>query len=107
MKKVSLPETAAETLFGNRDENLRFLEDNLKVRIKNDGHNLLVEGNDEGEDVVVQLFDKLGSMRRAASAAPPGDVRVPGQPLSQDPTARLRDFLMKAAIRGAKKVVVP
>ena len=37
MKRVALPEAAAETLFGNRDENLRFLEDNLKVRIKNDG----------------------------------------------------------------------
>ena len=44
MRRVALPETAAETLFGNRDENLRFLEDNLKVRIKNDGQNLLVDG---------------------------------------------------------------
>jgi phosphate starvation-inducible protein PhoH and related proteins len=107
MKRVALPETAAETLFGNRDENLRFLEDNLKVRIKNDGHNLVVEGDGEGEDVVVQLFDQLGSMIKDGYAAAPGDVRVAVQLLSQDPSARLRDFLMKAAIRGAKKVVVP
>ncbi|HET6899613.1 MAG TPA: PhoH family protein, partial [Vicinamibacteria bacterium] len=39
--------------------------------------------------------------------ASPGDVRVAAQLLSQDPAARLRDYLMKAAIRGAKKVVVP
>ena len=107
MKRVALPEQAAETLFGNRDENLRFLEDNLKVRIKNDGPNLVVEGNDEAEDVVVQLFDQLGSMIKDGYAASPGDVRVAAQLLSQDPGARLRDFLMKAAIRGAKKVVVP
>ena len=107
MKRVALPETAAETLFGNRDENLRFLEDNLKVRIKNDGPNLVVEGNGEGEDVVVQLFDQLGAMMKEGYAASPGDVRVAVQLLSQDPSARLRDFLMKAAIRGAKKVVVP
>jgi phosphate starvation-inducible protein PhoH len=107
MKRVALPETAAETLFGNRDENLRFLEDNLKVRIKNDGSTLVVEGEDEGEDVVVQLFDQLGSMIKDGYAASPGDVRVAAQLLSQDPAARLRDFLMKAAIRGAKKVVVP
>jgi len=107
LKRVALPETAAETLFGNRDENLRFLEDNLKVRIKNDGPNLVVEGNDEGEDVVVQLFDQLGAMMKDGYAASPGDVRVAVQLLSQDPSARLRDFLMKAAIRGAKKVVVP
>jgi len=107
LKRVALPETAAETLFGNRDENLRFLEDNLKVRIKNDGPNLVVEGNGEGEDVVVQLFDQLGAMMKEGYAASPGDVRVAVQLLSQDPSARLRDFLMKAAIRGAKKVVVP
>jgi phosphate starvation-inducible PhoH-like protein len=107
MKRVALTETAAETLFGNRDENLRFLEDNLKVRIKNDGTTLVVEGNDEGEDVVVQLFDQLGSMIKDGYAASPGDVRVAVQLLSQDPAARLRDYLMKAAIRGAKKVVVP
>jgi phosphate starvation-inducible protein PhoH and related proteins len=107
LKRVALPETAAETLFGNRDENLRFLEDNLKVRIKNDGPNLVVEGNDEGEDVVVQLFDQLGAMMKEGYAASPGDVRVAVQLLSQDPSARLRDYLMKAAIRGAKKVVVP
>ena len=107
MKRVALPDQAAETLFGNRDENLRFLEDNLKVRIKNDGATLLVEGSEEGQDVVVQLFDQLGSMIKDGYAASPGDVRVAAQLLSQDPGARLRDFLMKAAIRGAKKVVVP
>ena len=107
MKRVALPEAAAETLFGNRDENLRFLEDNLKVRIKNDGPNLVVEGNDEGEDVVVQLFDQLGAMMKDGYSASPGDVRVAAQLLSQDPSTRLRDYLMKAAIRGGKKVVVP
>jgi phosphate starvation-inducible PhoH-like protein len=107
MKRVALPDQAAETLFGNRDENLRFLEDNLKVRIKNDGATLVVDGSEEGQDVVVQVFDQLGSMIKDGYAASPGDVRVAAQLLSQDPGARLKDFLMKAAIRGAKKVVVP
>jgi phosphate starvation-inducible protein PhoH and related proteins len=107
MKRVALPESAAETLFGNRDENLRFLEDNLKVRIKNDGATLLVDGNSEGESVVVQVFDQLGAMIKDGYAASPGDVRVAVQLLSTDPDARLKDYLMKAALRGAKKVVVP
>ena len=107
MKRVSLPEQAAETLFGNRDENLRFLEDNLKVRIKNDGAALLVEGPSEGETVVAQVFDQLGAMMKEGYGASPGDVRVAVQLLTQDPDARLKDYLMKAALRGAKKVVVP
>ena len=31
MKRITVPERGAETLFGTQDENLRFLEDNLKV----------------------------------------------------------------------------
>ena len=107
MKRVALPESAAETLFGNRDENLRFLEDNLKVRIKNDGATLVVEGDGEGEEVAFQVFDQLGGMIKEGYAASPGDVRVAVQVLSQDPGARLREFLMKNALRGGKKVVVP
>ena len=107
MKRVALPEKGAEALFGNHDENLRFLEDNLKVRIKNDGQTLVVEGSEEGQEVVARLFDQLGSMIKDGYAAAPGDVRVAAQLLIQDPAARLKDFLMKAAIRGAKKVVVP
>src|SRR3972149_6973323 len=60
MRRVAVPERGAEALFGNHDENLRFLEDTLKVRI-----------------------------------------------LSQDGGTRLRDYLMRAVVRGGKKTVVP
>ena len=76
MKRVALPEAAAETLFGNRDENLRFLEDNLKVRIKNDG-TLVVDGNEEGQEVVARLFDQLGSMIKDGYAAAPATCAWP------------------------------
>src|SRR5438552_13126313 len=36
-----------------------------------------------------------------------GDVRLAAQLLTQDEGARLRDYLMKSAVRGGKKVVVP
>ena len=34
MRRVAVPERGAEALFGTHDENLRFLESTLKVRIK-------------------------------------------------------------------------
>src|SRR5262245_24331890 len=46
-------------------------------------------------------------MMKDGYSASPGDVRVAVQLLSQDPSARLRDYLMRAAVRGGKKVVVP
>jgi phosphate starvation-inducible PhoH-like protein len=37
----------------------------------------------------------------------PGDVRLAAQLLAQDGDVKLRDYLMKSAVRGGKKVVVP
>ena len=37
MTRVSVPERGLETLFGTQDENLRFLEETFKVRIKSQG----------------------------------------------------------------------
>jgi phosphate starvation-inducible PhoH-like protein len=36
-----------------------------------------------------------------------GDVRLAAQLLTEDESTRLRDYLMKSAVRGGKKVVVP
>jgi len=37
----------------------------------------------------------------------PGDARLVAQLLAQDGDVKLRDYLMKSAVRGGKKVVVP
>ena len=107
MKKVSVPERGVETLFGIHDENLRFLEGTLKVRIRNEGQGLLVEGESRGEEIVGQVFDQLGSLMKDGYSVSAGDVRLAAQLLEQDGGARLRDYLLKSALRGGKKVVVP
>jgi phosphate starvation-inducible protein PhoH/intein/homing endonuclease len=107
MKRITVPERGAETLFGTRDENLRFLEDNLKVRIKSSGGELLVEGEEQGEETVAQIFGQLGSLMKDGYSVSAGDVRLAAQLLSEDENTRLRDYLMKSAVRGGKKVVVP
>ena len=107
MKRITVPERGAETLFGTQDENLRFLEDNLKVRIKSAGGELLVEGAEQGEETVAQIFGQLGSLMKDGYSVSAGDVRLAAQLLTEDENARLRDYLMKSAVRGGKKVVVP
>jgi phosphate starvation-inducible PhoH-like protein len=107
MKRITVPERGAETLFGTQDENLRFLEDNLKVRIKSAGGELLVEGEEQGEETVAQIFGQLGSLMKDGYSVSSGDVRLAAQLLTEDEGARLRDYLMKSAVRGGKKIVVP
>ncbi len=107
MKRVELPERGAEALFGNHDENLRFLEDTLKVRIRTQGSELSIEGPPEAQEIVRQIFDQLGALMKDGYSVSAGDVRLAAQLLSQDPNTRLREYLMQSAIRGGKKVVVP
>jgi phosphate starvation-inducible PhoH-like protein len=107
MSTIALPERGMEVLFGTRDENLRFLEQQLKVRIRSQGNELYVEGEEQGALVVRQVFEQLAALMKDGYSVSPGDVRLAAELLIRDPTTRLRDYLMKAAVRGGKKVVVP
>jgi phosphate starvation-inducible protein PhoH and related proteins len=107
MKRVALPERGFEALFGNHDENLRFLEEKLKVRIKTQGSELSVEGPEDAQEIVRQIFEQLAMLMKDGYSVASGDVRLAAQLLQQDPGTRLRDYLMQSAIRGGKKVVVP
>ena len=107
MRRVTVPERGAEALFGTHDENLRFLEEQLKVRIKSAGAELLVEGDAEGEERAAQVFGQLGDLMKDGYSVAAGDVRLAAQLLSQDGGVRLKDYLMQSAVRGGKKTVVP
>jgi phosphate starvation-inducible PhoH-like protein len=107
MKRINVPERGVEALFGNHDENLRFLEGTLGVRIRNEGQALLVEGDVAGEEVVAQVFEQLAGLMKDGYSVSAGDVRLAAQLLTQDGGTRIRDYLLKAAVRGGKKTVVP
>ena len=62
MTRVSVPDKGQETLFGNADENLRFLEDTFKVRIKSQGSELLIEGDERGAELAGQVFEQLSGL---------------------------------------------
>jgi phosphate starvation-inducible PhoH-like protein len=104
---VTVPERGAEALFGNHDENLRFLEEAFKVRLKSQGAELLVEGEEKGEETVAQVIGQLADLMKDGYAVAPGDVRLAAQLLKEDGSTRLRDYLLRSVVRGAKKAVVP
>jgi phosphate starvation-inducible PhoH-like protein len=107
MRRVTVPERGAEALFGTHDENLRFLEEQLKVRIKSHGAELVVEGDPEGEEKTAQVFAQLGDLMKDGYSVAAGDVRLAAQLLQQDGGVRLKDYLQQSAVRGGKKTVVP
>ena len=107
MRRVSVPEKGAEALFGPSDENLRHLEETLRVRINGRGPELHVEGESPGEETAAAVLEQLGELMKEGYSVVAADVRLAAQLLTEDPNVRLRDFLLKAAVRGGRKVVAP
>ncbi len=107
MTRVSVPERGLETLFGHHDENLRFVEETFKVRIKSQGNELLIEGDEPGRDLAGRVFEQLSQLMQDGYAVAAADVRLAAQLIARDGGTQVRDFLLKAAVRGGKKVVVP
>ncbi len=106
MTRISLPGRTDE-LFGVKDENLRSLEEILKVRIKNDGTDLIIEGSGEGERQTVSVLNQLTTMMANGYALAGGDVRLAATLVSENESADLKDFLLKAVVRSGKKTIVP
>jgi phosphate starvation-inducible protein PhoH and related proteins len=107
MKRIPLPDRGAESLFGIHDENLRFLEMNLGVRIKNQGSDLVVEGPGPGEHIAGEVLEQLTALMKEGYTVSAADVRTAAQLLGQDAQIRLRDFFLKSVIHGGRKVVIP
>ena len=107
MTRVSVPERGVESLFGTHDENLRLLEKRFKVRIRGHGNELSIEGEERGVVLTRRALEQLSALMKEGYSVGAGDVRLAADLLSQDGEARLKDYLLKSAVRSGKKVVVP
>jgi phosphate starvation-inducible PhoH-like protein len=107
MTRVSVPERGAESLFGTNDENLRLLEERFKVRIRGNGPELTIEGDEKGTLLARRALEQLSELVNEGYPVGAADARLAVDLLSEDSEARLKDYLLKAAVRSGKKVVVP
>ncbi len=108
MRKIPVPEEGIETLFGSYDENLRFLESLLNVRISTQGSDLLVDGDPTSLATVERLVGQLGVLLRAGYQFSNGDVKTAAQLVLDDESVDLRDFFIKGTLRASgKRQVAP
>ncbi len=103
-----MPDEGVETFFGSYDENLRTLESLFKVRIRTDGHELVVEGEPQHVDQVERVVEQFSALVREGYRFGKGEVKAASQLVARDQTVDLRDFFLKGALRPtAKRQVVP
>src|SRR6266853_651909 len=103
MKKISLPQEGLETLFGSYDENLKHLEALFNVRIRTQGHDLLVEGESPNVENVDRVVGQLSSLMRDGYKLSNADVKVASDLVAQDNGVDLRDHFLKGSLTSAGK----
>src|SRR6266446_4409272 len=108
MKRITVPESGIETLFGSYDENLKHLESLFNVRIRTHGHDLLVDGDSPGPENVDRVVAQLSSLMRDGYKLSNSDVKTASQLVAQDQTVDLRDHFIKGSLTPAgKRKVAP
>jgi phosphate starvation-inducible PhoH-like protein len=108
MRRIAVPEEGVETLFGSYDENLRQLESTFGVRIRTQGHDLIVEGSPDDEARVERTVTELASLMREGYRVSNGDVKTAAQLVSEDAAVALKDYLVRGPARAAgKRQVAP
>jgi phosphate starvation-inducible PhoH-like protein len=91
-------------LFGAYDDNLRQLESLLNVRVRTQGHELLVEGDSASTAKVARLLEQLGALIDEGHSISDQDVKTALQIIAADGSVDLRDhFLKNGQLRQAGK----
>src|SRR5262245_20512692 len=101
MKRISVPEEGIETLFGSYDENLKHLESLFNVRIRTQGHDLIVEGESPGLDRVDRVVGQLSSLLREGYKLSNADVKTASDLVAQDDSVDLRDHFLRGSLTPA------
>jgi phosphate starvation-inducible PhoH-like protein len=101
MKRITLPEDGIETLFGSYDENLRHLESLFNVRIRTQGHELIVDGESPGPDSVERVIGQLAALVREGYKLSHGDVRTAADLVARDRDVDLRDHFLRGSLTAA------
>jgi phosphate starvation-inducible protein PhoH and related proteins len=108
MRKVTVPDEGADSLFGTYDENLKYLESLFNVRIRTSGSELMVEGDQADVARAEKVLDQLATLIRGGYRLAKGDVRTAAQLVAQDDTVELADYFLRSSTKtSGKRQVVP
>lgn len=88
-----MPERGLETLFGPHDQNIKYLESLLSVRVGGRGNELLVEGDEADVAVVEKVLKDFGQLFTEGRTASASELRAAFKQIADDRTSTLRDLL--------------
>ena len=90
--KITLPERGLEALFGPHDQNIKYLESLLSVRIGGRGGELIVEGDEADVAAVERILKDYVQLFEEGRAPADGELRAAFKQIAEDRTASLREL---------------
>ncbi|MDT7689425.1 MAG: phosphate starvation-inducible protein PhoH [Acidobacteriota bacterium] len=108
MKKIELPPRAVETLFGVHDQNVKYLESLLDVRVDARGQDLTLDGGPEDVATAERIIEDFAALFREGKTFTDKELREAFTQIAEDRAYTLRDYFTKARFNPAgKKQVAP
>ncbi len=108
MKKIELPPRGLETLFGVHDQNIKYLESLLDVRINARGQDLTVDGEPKDVETVERILEDFSDLFAEGRTFTDKELREAFAQIAEDRAYSLRDYFTKARFNPAgKKQVAP
>ncbi len=108
MKRITVPEEGIATLFGSYDENLKHLESRFGVRIRTQGHDVIVDGASPGPENVERVLVQLGALAREGYKLTTDDVKTASDLVGYDQAVDLREHFVRGSLTpGGRRRVAP
>ena len=106
LKKVVLPEEGIRSLFGPYDENIKFLEGLLSVRINLRGNELMVEGDEQDAELVQGILEDYAALFEEGRRMSNDELKSAFKQIAEDRAYTLRDYFTKSRLNptGKKQV---
>jgi phosphate starvation-inducible PhoH-like protein len=108
LKKIELPPRAIETLFGVHDQNIKYLESLLDVRVNARGQDLTVDGDPRDVETVERILEDFAALFSEGKTFNDRELREAFSQIAEDRAYSLRDYFTKARFNpSGKKQVAP
>ena len=108
MKKIELPPRGLETLFGVHDQNIKYLESLLNVRIDARGQDVSIDGDTTDVETVQNILQDFSDLFKEGNHFTDKELREAFAQIAEDRAFSLRDYFTKARFNPAgKKQVAP
>jgi phosphate starvation-inducible PhoH-like protein len=108
MRKIELPPRGLETLFGVHDQNIKYLESLLDVRVDVRGQDVSFDGAPKDVATVEAILTDFAALFQEGHQFSDKELREVFAQIAEDRAYRLRDYFTKARFNPTgKKLVAP